>query len=51
MTVVFDQIRNIVFVNIYNFGEDQITVQDQFTQKTSELQTVPLLFFLLLYKV
>ncbi len=32
--IVFYQLRNIVFVDICDFGEDQITFHDQFKQKT-----------------
>lgn len=44
-TIVFHQLRNTMFLDIHDFGKDQITFHDQCIQKNSRLQPVSLVLF------
>lgn len=46
---MFYQLRNIVFVDICDIGEDQITFHEKFKQKTKKLKMVHLLFLATVY--
>ncbi len=49
--IVFYQLRNIVFVYICDFGENQIKYHDQFMQKTRKWIIVHLFFLATVYDV